>query len=156
MRRYLILLLLLLPTMLQAQGEFTFSPGIRVGYASGEKGGLTFGVDVSLMAHLGNGVSAGITFQKDHSRNDGWERVHIGPQVSIVTPNALSLSYGMEVGPTWITDERGTHLGVTTNGFVGAGLLPSLGATFYNGKVMMESGIYVKFPIPLYKIDLVH
>lgn len=155
MHRYMILILLLLPGMLHAQTEITFSPGVRVGYASGEQGGITFGIDVSLMAHLGKGFSTGITFQKDHSRSDGWERTHIGPQISVITLNQFPLSYGMEIGPTWITDENGTHPGVTTNAFVGAVLLPSIGATFYDGKVMAESGIYVKLPIPFYEVNLI-
>ena len=152
MKPLMILLLFLIPALLHAQTEIILSPGIRVGHASGVNGGVTLGIDMSLVAHVGYAMTAGITLQADHSRSDGWSRTHVGAQVAHM-PGAFPYSYGMEIGPSWITDERGTHLGLTANAFTGALIYPSLGATFYDGKVMAESGLYIKLPIPLYNID---
>lgn len=152
MKRLSMLFLLLAPTLLHAQPEFILSPGIRIGHASGAQGGMTFGIDLSLVANVGNRTTAGITFQSDHSRSGGWSRYHIGAQASYL-PGDFPYSYGMEIGPSWITDERGTHSGLATNAFAGALIYPSLGATFYDGKVMAESGLYIKLPLPLYDID---
>ena len=143
MRFAAVLLLLAIaaaPTMAQWNpSEMVISPGIKIGWSSGDEGGMTMGFELSviqLMNDRGNYV--GLVFDFDGTAR-GRRKFHLGAEFGIPF-------LGMEIGPTIVVEEDESRVALTVTPYAGIYLLPYYSITF-PGTIINEAGAYVKLPM---------
>lgn len=142
-------LLAIVPSILQAQSgmpHFVVSPGIKLGYASGDAGGFTMGVELSagywdnstiLDAYGGTFFGGVIDYDFSFS---GRGKLHIGVEATLGP-------IGLEAGPTVVFENGRTRLATTVTGFVWLVAMPYYSSTFGgNEPSITEWGAYAKFP----------
>jgi hypothetical protein len=156
MKRSLAVLLLLVASELVAWARdpdpWFISPGIKLGYAFGEKGGFSFGWEVSVFTWTRwdpdgsrDGV-VGVVFDMDRCRST--TKFHIGIEGS-------QRLVGVSIGPTFITQDQERFFGFTATVYSWYVLYPYFSYTYVGGGTDVgEVGAYLKLPIPLTKADL--
>ena len=144
-----IIFLAIAPSILNAQDNspfFMISPGIKIGFASGETGGLTMGVELSAgywdkssMLDSYGGTFFGGVIDYDFSVG-GRGKLHIGAEATLGP-------VGLEIGPTLVFENGRTRLVTTITGFAGVFAMPYYSRTFGGDEPSItEWGAYGKYP----------
>ena len=148
MRLPIVLLLLLsLSNLSEAQfdsDEMYVSPGIKIGWASGDEGGFTIGFELSViqMARDWSSVPSyyGLVFDYDFGRR-GRHKFHMGVEAGVPL-------VGVEMGPTLIVGREKTQVGLTMTPYIGLIAYPYYSINLAD-TVIQEAGAYLKLPYSL-------
>jgi|JI8StandDraft_1071087.scaffolds.fasta_scaffold60375_1 hypothetical protein len=140
---------------LLASGPVIFiNPGVKFGYSFGEKGGFTYGVQLSITSTFSSSFSpfwGGIVFNA--YKCNGRKSVHFGAQASY-------WGFGMEAGPTYLYENGSSHSGYSIIPFGGLIIIPYYNYTKFETDSLTshEVGSYIKIPGNVFgqKISLVH
>lgn len=123
------------------------SPGVKLGYTFGEKGGFTWGVEVSLTFEQevrGGTNYYGFVVSMDRCR-DLW-KIYLGVQGSIATRTFFPV--GLSAGPTLISENGDLDFGIGLIPFAGFILYPYYHFTYrLSRRSLHEIGGYLKIPI---------
>ncbi len=147
-----ILVLVVLGTARDARGEIdnpfpdstVISPGVKLGYAFGDGGGLSFGLEVTVLKRTGADLSAIVAHGP--AINVGWSRG--GILYARVGWEAVSWFVGVEGGPTIVRTRDGVRVGLTVSPWIGAIVVPYYAHTFLlGGPSIRELGTYLKLPL---------
>ncbi|MFN8358329.1 MAG: hypothetical protein U0264_00310 [Candidatus Kapaibacterium sp.] len=129
--------------LLASEPRIYINPGVKFGYSFGEKGGFTYGLDVSITSTFTDSFSpfwAGIVFTTN--KRKGKHSIHYGVQASY-------LGFGMEVGPTYVNDYGKMYSGYSVTTFGGFVIIPYYTYSRFDKDSLTnhEIGTYVKMPI---------
>ena len=120
------------------------SPGIKLGYAFGDRGGLSFGVELTVLKRTGADLSAIVAHGP--AVNVGWSRG--GIMYARVGWEAVSWFVGVEGGPTIVRGPDGVRVGLTVSPWIGAIVVPYYAHTWlFGGPSIRELGTYLKLPL---------
>ena len=121
--------------------HYFLNPGVKLGYAFGEGGGLVYGCELSFVItgrdskHSSNGV----TFNYDFIPNG--HRLHVGYEY-------LSPFAGFDIGPTMITTKTKNDFGFSIIPFAGILAIPYYNFTYVPSLgAVHEVGSLLKIPI---------
>lgn len=118
--------LILLSTQAICGGEvITVSPGLKFGYAFGDKGGFVFGFEISIMRYPNtfpaqNTYGAVLSFESMKREY----RLHIGAQTNFTAYEEAWSWFGLEVGPTYIFRETNNTFGINVTPYFGGFIIP--------------------------------
>lgn len=154
MRRTIVICLmvgLLSPLILKGQAHKYISPGIKLGYTFGPKGGFTFGLELSFIKWVNEEYMYGLVMDIDFCKDR--KKFHVGGEIGYI--------YGIDLGPTiiWESDENNSDWGLTFTPYFGA-IIPYLYLSytyrFGKGASIYELGLFLKKPISVgepWKVD---
>lgn len=139
----LIILILLGQGSVIAQSVVFFSPGVKLGYAFGEKEGFIWGIEGTIVfgrENRSNDTRYGIALSLESFK--GKSRLHIGGQANFAGDINL---FGIEIGPTIILDEEVNDFGISFTPYYGAFLIPYVRFTsFQKTGTEAELGTFLK------------
>jgi hypothetical protein len=141
------------PLTTDGQTHAYFSPGLKLGYVFGEKGGFNMGIEASLTfeSNQHNPIFYGIVISHDQCAHSEWSRIHVGLQASGIINQTIGA--GVEIGPTWIYGKEFFATGFTGTAFAGGFLFTTVSYHhFVNEQDSFEPGFLAKIHIPLYPI----
>jgi hypothetical protein len=128
-----------------AQAKWYINPGFKLGYVFGSNGGFIVGAEVSATtAQIDNNSAFGffISTESIHST----AIIHFGVEAF---PRIL---YGLSIGPSIVTSDKETNIGISTTIFGGMFALPYYRFTYVSDSLSMhELGTFIKFMIPMQK-----
>jgi hypothetical protein len=133
------------------QSLVTLNPGITIGHTFGDHGGLTLGVELSLVASkdLDNSSLYALGAVASYNYCFGGDRhmLHLGAEVS----SGIPLGIGLDVGPTYVVGRRDQGFGVSATAYAFAVTIPYLDVTYLPGMnvTLTQLGMAGKLPIPL-------
>lgn len=125
------------------QEHMFVNPGIKLGYVFGDAGGFIFGIEVSVTKlNEDNGVVIGGVFDWDIVTATGRQKLHLGVEGGWAF-------FGIDIGPTWVSEPSGERLfGITTTPYGGVGLAYFYySTTIISGENINELGLYLKAPL---------
>ncbi len=123
------------------QNSVYVNPGIKVGYTFGDRGGLTFGLELSVTQYQSRGMLLGGVIDYDYTPASGMHKTHLGAEGSV-------WGLGLDLGPTWVIGNGKSGLGATFTPFVGLVAYPYYSFTAMVGmENIHEAGAYLKPPI---------
>lgn len=123
--------------------ETIVSPGVKLGWTFGDRGGLTFGVEVTVLRSAGE--NARLVLAHGPALNLSWSRGRFHGRLGW---EAVSWGFGLEGGPGIVRDADGTHLSLTISPWAGAFVVPYYAHTFVAGAApVREAGLYGKLPL---------
>ncbi len=119
------------------------NPGFKFGYSFGDKGGFTYGVEVSITSSFTDSFSpfwGGIVFNT--YKRKGKKSMHFGAQASFY-------GFGMDVGPTYVNDYGTMYSGYTITTFGGLIIIPYYSYSRFDNDSLTshEIGSFIKFPL---------
>jgi hypothetical protein len=153
MTRIIWILALIAITASTARAQFDFSnapfvvsPGIKLGFASGDAGGFTVGVELSAgywdkatVLDAFGGTFIGGVIDYDVSVG-GRGKLHFGAEATLGP-------VGVDVGPTLVFENGTTRLATTVTPFIGVMAMPYYSMTFADDQpTITEWGAYGKLP----------
>ena len=123
--------------------HYFLDPGIKIGYAFGENGGLFYGLELSyvITGPDSKHPSYGLTFSYDFLPTS--HRIHVGAEF-------LSPFAGIDIGPSLLLNESTNLYGLSLTTFAGIFILPHYQLSLLSdGVITHEVGSFVKVPIQL-------
>lgn len=146
-RKNLLILLLFYCQLTIAQTVLTFSPGIKLGYAFGEKGEFVYGFECSLVIddnNKPNDYRYGLVISWEIFKEE--KRIHFGGEVNF---SGDLLLFGLEIGPTIIVGEN-QEVGISFTPYCGAFIIPYLRLNIFPRTYTdLEVGTFLKLHIPV-------
>lgn len=138
MTRYAVCLLFILSGLTASASSQTFiSPGVKVGYLFGDKGGLVTGIEISVVKWA-DGNYRGVVFDVD-ALND-ITSYHVGAEFG----QKLG---GVSIGPVIRSGKVTTDFGLRVTPYSGLIVIPYYNfQLFCDRQTTHEIGAYVKFP----------
>ncbi|MFZ1979601.1 MAG: hypothetical protein WAV76_16730 [Bacteroidota bacterium] len=128
----------------KAQPVWFISPGVKVGYVLGNNGGFIYGFELSTTV-VGNRNKYGVFISTEYFHSTSI--VHFGIEVF---PEVF---YGLSIGPSFVTTNQVTKIGVSTTLFGGLFILPYYRFTYVSDSLCMhEVGTFLKLTIPMQNI----
>lgn len=151
MKKFLLFILIFPIVVICEDTKVIISPGIKVGYAFGEKGGFIFGYEISLVQYSGSGNGAqtlGAVIAYDMLKTE--DRLHLGLETTFVGLDGVWKPFGIEIGPTFVFRETTIIVGLHITPYYGALLIPYYRIIIlHNENIQSETGAFLKLPIIL-------
>jgi hypothetical protein len=152
MKSTLLFFLLSLSLPIYAQQVTIFSPGVKVGYAFGERGGFIFGIELSLVfdpntSDLENRYGAVISFEA--LKNE--QRLHLGAQANLAAFRGDLWTFtGLEIGPTLLLSKGNIDFGLSVTPYFGGFIIPYYRLLITtNNLIQSEVGSFIKLHLPI-------
>jgi hypothetical protein len=128
----------------QSSTSVFVSPGISLAYTFGDKGGFTMGAEVSVTTLPTNAsYFLGGLVNVDYCFGEQRTKAHLGLEGG-------GAIFGLDVGPSWVSDRGISDMGITISPFLGLVIYPYYSATLmFHGETIHEAGVWGKWPIPI-------
>ncbi len=126
-----------------SQDKAFISPGLKIGYELGDKGGWTIGMEVSYVMDFKNITYLGLVINYDFLNNK--HKILLGVEY-LLPPLPVG---GITIGPSILIDKK-------NNVHFGASVIPFLGlwgyfyydySFFYTHQAIENMGLYLKIPL---------
>ncbi len=131
------LLIIICNYQMQADDAVFVNPGFKFSYTFGEKGGFTFGAEISITKWV-EGHMYGIVASVDHCKNSNRLKYHIGAEYLYC-----------QIGPTLTVENGKTDYGIGFTPYYGVFIIPYYNFTWrFNNDNLQELGTFLKFHIP--------
>lgn len=137
--------------VLCAEDKIIVSPGVKLGYAFGEKGGFVLGFEISIVRDPGSYTSnniygAVLSFERMKSEY----RFHIGAQMNFSKYEGAWKLLGLEIGPTYILRDTNNALGINVTPYFGGFIIPYYRLLIVPQEyIQHEVGSFIKLPLPI-------
>lgn len=143
---------LFLSSSVFCQDRVFLNPGVKFGYAFGEKGGFIYGIELSIVYHSNESIRKGIYgFVVSIDKLNELSKLHVGFEhtMSYQDTNFLN-GLGFDIGPTLVWNNYEKYLGFSLSVYHGFIIHPYVSFNFINKNVSFhEIGGYIKIPIML-------